>query len=655
MPRWIFTLLLFMAGWCLLMLFALDPVQSGAWLQGVAGAHWLLHHPAEWAAFRELDPGLSSAPLFFLMQALFWAVAGWVGLAAFVALTGAGALTMAVGGPSVPRLWQFAAGVGFLVVAAPFLFAADYLLNTLWVFLALTIARRRPGWAWPVLMILAVVLANSGRGGGLFLAMAVVLIWPGQPPLYKLSGFIRIVPVFLLLLASTEPGRGLWPGGPAALSLEQISLTLSEWAALAAFVALLGAALTALAAAASDDCRPWRESGFLFLALTGCFLDAAFFVVAALCCICIISRLAASLHLERALRSGVLAGIFLLCSVPLWSQPTKSMERLGVRLALDGQLSREHFDPAHDQVLVNSSAALHLLLYHPGTASRQMAAMEAPAFVEQILLDPDLWRTSGADRQYDAVLLAGPPVGYEAFARRLARHPGWHADPVSPAGVTFRRSGSPRQADRVVEIEPWEDSPAAAVLLARLGQLLLFLEQRGMAREVIDQAVERGGPRSEEPWIAMAMWEAGREAWPETYQAAGRALRQNPRSMAALNLAVRSLMHMQHYHEAYPVSARLVLLNPSHPTLLYLHAAVCREAGARQEEIETLERLIDLALEAGQPVAGYRIFLGQAHAAAGHAAEALAIFRKVADDPDAAEGQRDYALEVLPRIEEQMP
>jgi hypothetical protein len=63
-----------------------------------------------------------------------------------------------------------------------------------------------------------------------------------------------------------------------------------------------------------------------------------------------------------------------------------------------------------------------------------------------------------------------------------------------------------------------------------------------------------------------------------------------------------------------------------------------------------LQKLIALAEASGQPVTGYRLYLAQAHAAAGEAQPSIDQFRLVLADATISKEQRRFAEETLAQI-----
>jgi tetratricopeptide (TPR) repeat protein len=148
----------------------------------------------------------------------------------------------------------------------------------------------------------------------------------------------------------------------------------------------------------------------------------------------------------------------------------------------------------------------------------------------------------------------------------------------------------------------------------------------------------------------MALYHTRFRRWNEALEASDKALESDPKFIPALATRSQLLFSTGRAEEALEYSRRLVSFSPEDPGHLFLHARICHQAHAYIEEIAALTKLVDLAWQQKVPTAGYRIYLGQAHAATGQATQAVQQFEAALDEGNLSVEQRKFVEESIERI-----
>jgi tetratricopeptide (TPR) repeat protein len=188
-----------------------------------------------------------------------------------------------------------------------------------------------------------------------------------------------------------------------------------------------------------------------------------------------------------------------------------------------------------------------------------------------------------------------------------------------------------------------------ATFLAQAAAKLIAIRQPQAARELLDRAtaLDQTVP---EAWTGLALLHMSRGEWRAALNQADRALGLDDEFLPALAAKAQILFSVKKFSDAYELSKRLVERQPEEPGILFYHAKIAHEAHAYREEIKALEKLIALAEKDSRPTTGYRIYLAQAHAAAGQAKPSIEQFQLVLGDPEITTEQRAFAKETLAQV-----
>jgi tetratricopeptide (TPR) repeat protein len=178
----------------------------------------------------------------------------------------------------------------------------------------------------------------------------------------------------------------------------------------------------------------------------------------------------------------------------------------------------------------------------------------------------------------------------------------------------------------------------------------MFLGQMSEAKALLDGMLKTD-PKSKEAWTELAFLYGMSSQWPESYQAALRALASERHYRPAQIAQASALYAMGRFDEALQVTRDLYDAAPADGQVLLLHAKVTHSAHAFQEEIEVLQRLIGLMQGRSQPVSFWQIYLGQAYAATGNALLAEDQFKSALKDESLPASDRDFVLKAMERLE----
>lgn len=298
----------------------------------------------------------------------------------------------------------------------------------------------------------------------------------------------------------------------------------------------------------------------------------------------------------------------------------------------------------------NGPARPWLLLQRPELVPPAERGAEAPRArsMAQAVQSSKLFRQLSRQEHFDTVLLVGDPSEYRPLLDHLLDSPDWKLDYVDHTSVLFVRqrakAWTPAELSGVRSKLEALPKSAAALGLARLAARLVAVRKMPAAKEVLEAAEKHDG-KVPEVWSAQAEYRMALGDWTGAIASADQALKLDEDCLPALGAKAQSLYAKKRFAEAYPYSRKLNEKLPDDPGILFYHAKIAHESRHFTEEIRALERLIDLAGKSGRSDPGYRVYLGQAYAAAGDAEPALAEFAKALADPDLPGEQRQFAEE----------
>jgi tetratricopeptide (TPR) repeat protein len=275
----------------------------------------------------------------------------------------------------------------------------------------------------------------------------------------------------------------------------------------------------------------------------------------------------------------------------------------------------------------------------------------------QAVQNPKLFRQLDRQDRFDTLLLVGDPTQYRMLLEHLLETQDWGVSYVDHIAVVFKRGGAEKWS--LARLEPVRQRFAhasredRAIFLAKTASKLIALREPAAARQLLGEA-DALGSAVPDVESTRAQYHLSRGEWKEALAAAERALKIDGTDLSALGTKAQALYSTKRFAEAYNISKQLVAKLPDEPNILFYHARIAHEAKAFQEEAKVLRRLIVMAEADHRPTAGYRVYLGQSLASAGEASPALAEFQAALADPDLPKEQREFAMECMEVIRQQV-
>lgn len=283
---------------------------------------------------------------------------------------------------------------------------------------------------------------------------------------------------------------------------------------------------------------------------------------------------------------------------------------------------------------------------------RDARSTRARAFA-QAVVSPTLFRQLDRQNRFDTLLFVGDPSQYRTLLDHLVERKDFTLAYVDHTSLVFKRPA----------VEKWSLAEVAAVrarlggptkreqaeFLALTAAKLTAAHREPEAKTLLDEALALD-PKCVEAWSALASYQMNRGEFADALIASDRALALEAKHLGALATRTQLFYATKRYNEAYALSQRLVERLPDDPNVLFKHAQIAHEAHAYKTEIATLEKLIALAEAEHRSTTGYRLYLAQAHTAAGQGKPAIDNFTRVLADPDLPEDQRKFSLESIERI-----
>jgi hypothetical protein len=276
---------------------------------------------------------------------------------------------------------------------------------------------------------------------------------------------------------------------------------------------------------------------------------------------------------------------------------------------------------------------------------------ERARMMRQAVEIPKLFRQCDRKYRFDTLLLVGEPGQSRQLIEHLVETQDWTLSYVDHTSIVFKRDGAaawqPADLERIAR--GFAEKREQARVLALAAVKLLVLRRNAEARACLDRA-EALDARVPEIWNAKAIERMNRGEWGAAKADADHALALDEGFLPALATKTQVLFSTKKFDEAFRLSERLVAAHPNDPALLFYHAKISHQAHAFTAEVRALRRLIERAEAAGHETIGYRIYLAQAHAAAGDAEPAITEFTRALADPAISAEQRDYAEKMLAQI-----
>jgi len=264
------------------------------------------------------------------------------------------------------------------------------------------------------------------------------------------------------------------------------------------------------------------------------------------------------------------------------------------------------------------------------------------------------WRTLDRKWHFGALLLCGDPAGFRPLLDHLRGAPDWTLTRVGPTSLVFERNPAKAwtPADLPSLLAVFNTHSATEQKMARylIAHRLMFLGETQAAKTLLEGVIA-GDPKCKEAWTELANLHGMLGQWQESIKAVSSALavdrRYRPAQMAQANASYA----LGRFEDALEVSRMLYESAPSDGTTLLLHAKITHAAHAYQEEIEVLHKVINMVRTASQPVGVWQIYLGQAYASTGDAAQAREQFHEAMKDTTISDSDREFIKSALQRVE----
>ncbi len=271
----------------------------------------------------------------------------------------------------------------------------------------------------------------------------------------------------------------------------------------------------------------------------------------------------------------------------------------------------------------------------------------------QAALNPKLFRQLDRRYRFDTLLLVGDPSQYRPLLEHILEAKDWTLTYLDHSSIVYRRESEHEW--KPVDLKAIEGRFEAphdhSLFLAQAAGKLLAIRRGAEAKELLDQAQSLDA-KVPEVWNGMAIFRMLRGEWNPAITSVDKALALDRDFLPAIATKTQILFSTKKFSAAYDLSEKLIAAYPDDPGLLFYHAKICHEAHAYTAEIRVLKKLIERADAEAQPATGYRLYLAQAYAAAGHAQPAADEFKRVLADPELAPEQRRFAEQTLAQIEQ---
>jgi tetratricopeptide (TPR) repeat protein len=271
----------------------------------------------------------------------------------------------------------------------------------------------------------------------------------------------------------------------------------------------------------------------------------------------------------------------------------------------------------------------------------------------QAVQNPKLFRQLDRQEHFDALLIAGDPNQSRPLLDHLRKSGDWSLEWADAFALIFRRGGERDQlGERLKEVRlGWVGLPVQerAERLAVLGDHLVAAGRMDDARGVLDEATSVMGSL---PAVLASegRYRLERGEWAKAVAMADRGLKTDPRHRPSLSVKAQALYFSKRFQEAYQLSKQLLEDSPKDPLMLFAHAKIAHEIGGFSEEIEVLQRLIEIVEDQKRSTSSYRVFLGQAMAKTGDGDGALRELSLALRDPDLPSQEREFAEDALKRV-----
>ncbi|MEO8352062.1 MAG: hypothetical protein ABI680_10040 [Chthoniobacteraceae bacterium] len=305
----------------------------------------------------------------------------------------------------------------------------------------------------------------------------------------------------------------------------------------------------------------------------------------------------------------------------------------------------------------NAAARNALLAARPdltAEADRDPQSPRSRAFA-QAVQDPQLFRKLDRESRFDTLWLVGDPSHFKPLLEHLLTTKDFAVAYLDHTSLILKRGSESswklEELDRLAG--RWKAPCDQAYVRASAALRLLALRENDQAKGQLEHA-ESLCPDVAEVWSGWSTYWMIRGDWDRALTAANRALAMDSSFVPAIACKTQILYATKKFREAFDLSETLLETSPDDPGLLFYHAKIAHEAHAYEAEIKTLQRLVSLAEQAGASVSGYRIYMGQAYAAAGDGKNAVDQLTEALLDTNLPREQRAFADELFIQIKDRV-
>jgi len=267
--------------------------------------------------------------------------------------------------------------------------------------------------------------------------------------------------------------------------------------------------------------------------------------------------------------------------------------------------------------------------------------------------NPEEWRKLDRREHFDAVILTGDPLAYRPLLEHLLHAHDWTLVYLDHTSFGFKRApiaGWDAASLKALEARFASRPTAERVDFdVQLAGKLMMVDEVSEAKRLLEEAVKLDG-NSAAAWSQLAAYYAQSGLWSVALENADNALKANSDYVPALQVKSQVLLALNRPNDALDASKKMLQANPHDPQILFQYARIAHEAHDYQGEISSLRQLVESATDAKKPVAGYRIYLGQAYSRNGQRLEALEQFQQALVSGELSLEQQDYAKEAIKRL-----
>ena len=278
------------------------------------------------------------------------------------------------------------------------------------------------------------------------------------------------------------------------------------------------------------------------------------------------------------------------------------------------------------RVFVNPPAYAHAALLAPDLFAR----LPSLDLIAKMCAALPMWREEDRREPFSALIFTGNRLAeIRPLVESLSSD--WYLARMDNHGLLYLR-GNPSAKEVTVNPNSFTDPRSKAIFLSQSALVLDAMTRHTEARQMMQNSLEVF-PEDSTVLVNSAMLAASQKRWPQTQKNAESALKLTPDSVQARYLLALALLETNSISQAATESTRLTRQRPLDPQILKLHARISKANNDFTAEINALERLLVLEKKANQATSPIHLYLGQAWARKGFAAQALSNYESALQGP----------------------